>query len=130
MGVVNRCAIGIRARSPMRAWAHAMEPEAPLIDDLEPSLYLIPIQDQDRPPEERLREHVLPIFQEELRCWCEDPSLWPQPLSLELFLLWFDVRFYGLIDDLHMAEPLRNQPTPDERRLLEELLREIDGSDP
>jgi len=64
MGVVNRCAIGVRARSPMRAWAHAMEPEAPLIDDL------------------------------------------------------------------HMAEPLRNQPTPDERQLLEELLREINGSDP
>ncbi len=88
MGVVNRCAIGVRARSPMRAWAHAMEPEAPLIDDLEPSLYLIPLQDQDRLPEERLREHFMPIFQEELRCWCEDPSLWPQPLTLELFLLW------------------------------------------
>jgi len=39
---------------------------------------------QKRPPDERLREHVLPIFQKELRCWCEDPSLWPQPLTLEL----------------------------------------------
>ncbi|EAQ69435.1 hypothetical protein SynRS9909_01319 [Synechococcus sp. RS9909] len=131
MGVVNRCAIGISAKEPMRAWAQAMEPEAPLIDDLEPSLYLIPIQDQDRPPpNERLREHVLPIFREELRCWCEDPSLWPQPLTLELFLLWFDVRFYGLIDDLAMEQPLRNQPTPDEHQLLEELLREINGSEP
>ncbi|EAQ69413.1 hypothetical protein SynRS9909_01344 [Synechococcus sp. RS9909] len=130
MGVVNRCAIGISAKEPMRAWAHAMEPEGTMLAELEPSLYLIPLQDQDRPVEERLREHVLPIFREELRCWCEDPSHWPQPLTLELFLLWFDVRFYGLIDDLAMEQPLRNQPTPDERQLLEELLREINGSEP
>lgn len=64
MGVVNRCAIGVRARYPMRAWAQEMEPEAPLIDDL------------------------------------------------------------------HMAEPLRNQPTQEERQLLEKLLREINGSEP
>ncbi|NDD69915.1 MAG: hypothetical protein EBZ29_11235 [Synechococcaceae bacterium WB9_4xC_028] len=62
MGVVNRCAIGVRARYHMRVWAQEMEPEAPLIDDL------------------------------------------------------------------HMAEPLRNQPTPEERQLLEELLREIESS--
>jgi len=29
-----------------------------------------------------------------------------------------------------MGEPLRNQPTPAERQLLEELLREINGGEP
>lgn len=112
----------------MRAWALEMEPEGPLIDDLESTLYLIQLCEQDWPAEERLQDHFLHIFQEELRCWTDDQQLWPQPLTLALFRRWFEVRFYGLIDDLAMDAPLRNCPTEAERQRLRALLDQIETS--
>jgi hypothetical protein len=48
-----------------------------------------------------------PIFEAELELWCRDRQLWPSPRSYAMFLEWFELRFFPLVEDLG-GEPLRS----------------------
>jgi hypothetical protein len=121
MGVVNRCALGVRAREPLRAWAQTIDPVLEMDWGDDPSLYLIPEYDNDEQGAELLRQGFDEIFQAELDSWCTDPQTWPQERTYELFLEWFEVIFYPVVEDLVDDEELTNEPSDEELALYEEV---------
>ncbi len=121
MGVVNRCALGVRAREPLRAWARTIDPDLETDWGDDPSLYLIPEYDNDEQGEELLRHGFDEIFQAELDSWCTDPQTWPHERTYELFLEWFEVIFYPVVEDLVDDEELTNEPSEEELALYEEV---------
>ncbi|MCS5691846.1 hypothetical protein NZK33_07585 [Cyanobium sp. FGCU-6] len=108
MAVINRCAIAVAPREPMRAWTRPFQTREDMegLGD-EESLYLVPTFDDDKEAQRCLEHHCAAIFRAELELWCRDRSLWPEPLSAELFHRWFQVRLFPLVEDL-AGLPLRS----------------------
>jgi hypothetical protein len=50
-----------------------------------------------------LKENYLRLFEEVLKEWFHDRSLWPQDRSLKLFRRWCDVETHGIVIDLQMV---------------------------
>jgi hypothetical protein len=108
MAVLNRCAVAVAAKPPMREWSRTFWSREDMESVVEEeSLYLIPTYDDEPEAQSILRAHYNGIFQSELELWSRDPSHWPTPLSFDLFVSWFAVRFFPLIEDL-AQEPLRS----------------------
>jgi hypothetical protein len=106
MAVLNRCAIAVAPKSPMREWSRPFwtRQDMESVGD-EQSLYLIPTYDDDDAALALLSHLHEGIFAAELDLWCGDRDLWPSPRSFDLFLQWFSLRFFPLVDDLG-TEPL------------------------
>lgn len=107
MAVLNRCAVAVAPKPPMRDWTRpywTREDMESLGD--EESLYLIPAYDDEEQAVAILRAHHEAIFRSELELWCRDPDQWPSPRGFALFEAWFRVRLFPLVEDL-AAEPLR-----------------------
>lgn len=107
MAVLNRCAVSVTARPPMRHWCRPFmnREDMESLGD-EPSLYLIPPFENEAEAERELQQCWPRIFSTELELWCQDRGLWPQPRSFEMFCAWFDLRLFPLVEDL-AAEPLQ-----------------------
>jgi hypothetical protein len=106
MAVLNRCALAVAPNSPMREWSRPFwtrEDQAGGAAD--ESLYLIPAYDNEGAALAVLSELHEQIFAAELDLWCVDRQLWPSPRSFDLFLQWFSLRFFPLVEDLGV-EPL------------------------
>ena len=58
-------------------------------------------------------EYVLEMFENELAAWDEFGDHWPEPLSRERFLEWFELKPQLMAIDLS-AEPLMLAPLMDE----------------
>ncbi len=108
MAVVNRCAVAVTPRRPMVDWTRPFWTREDMegLGD-EQSLYLLATWDDGPQLEQRLQERWAAIFEAELELWSRDRQLWPSPRSYSMFLQWFDLRFFPLVDDL-ADEPLRN----------------------
>jgi hypothetical protein len=107
MPVVNRCAVAVSARKPMIDWTRPFWTR----EDMEglgeeQSLYLLSTWDEEREIERRLQERWAEIFESELELWSRDRQLWPPSRSYGMFLAWFELRFFPLVEDLS-SEPLR-----------------------
>ncbi|MFN5117666.1 MAG: hypothetical protein ACK5FE_13320 [Cyanobacteriota bacterium] len=99
--VVNRCAVSVCPRQPMRDWSRSfwtLEEREAIQEDQ--SLYLIDPYDSEEAGMELLRQHYGAIFRSELELWCRDQSRWPQARSFDLFQEWFELRFFPLVEDL------------------------------
>ena len=98
---VNRCAVAVCPRQPMREWSRSFwtQEEREAIQE-DQSLYLIDPYDSEEAAMELLRQHYGVIFRSELELWCRDQSLWPQARSFDLFQEWFELRFFPLVEDL------------------------------
>jgi hypothetical protein len=106
MAVINRCALAVAPRAPMREWSRPFwSPEDRLGGATDESLYLIPAYDDQVAALAQLRGLHEEIFAAELDLWCVDRQLWPSPRSFDLFLQWFSLRFFPLVEDLGV-EPL------------------------
>ena len=106
MAVVNRCAVSVAPRQPMIDWTRPFWTR----EDMEglgeeQSLYLLPTWDDEGELEQRLQERWAAIFDAELELWCRDQQLWPTSRSYRMFLAWFELCFYPLVEDLG-GEPL------------------------
>jgi hypothetical protein len=106
MAVLNRCALAVAPKPPMREWSRPFWTR----EDLEggpadESLYLIPAYDDETAALALLRGLHEEIFAAELDLWCVDRQLWPSPRCFDLFLQWFSLRFFPLVEDLGV-EPL------------------------
>jgi hypothetical protein len=128
MAVVNRCAIGVGPRDPLIEWSRQVSRHKPMewgADDQ--SLYLIPTYETDEEALDLLKEGFEAIFAAELDSWCRDQSTWPSPRTFELFLEWFEIRFYPLVEDLCEEELERDEVDEDfieqVRSALEDLPR-------
>jgi hypothetical protein len=106
MAVLNRCAIAVAPKPPMREWTRPFWTREDM-ESLgeEESLYLIPTYDDEAGALALLEEHHDAIFAAELELWCLDPERWPAPRDYALFLDWFSLRFFPLVVDLG-REPL------------------------
>lgn len=108
MAVVNRCAVAVAPRQPMIDWTRPFWTREDMegLGD-EQSLYLLPTWDDAQQLEQQLQQHWATIFEAELELWCRDRQLWPSARSQRLFLEWFDLRFFPLVEDLG-SESLRS----------------------
>jgi hypothetical protein len=106
MAVLNRCALAVAPKAPMREWSRPFWTREDRVGGAEDeSLYLIPSYDDETAALALLRELHEQIFAAELDLWCVDRQLWPTPRSFDLFLQWFSLRFFPLVEDLGL-EPL------------------------
>ena len=106
MAVLNRCALAVAPNPPMREWSRPFwTREDQGGGPADESLYLIPAYDNEGAALAVLSELHEQIFAAELDLWCVDRQLWPSPRSFDLFLQWFSLRFFPLVEDLGV-EPL------------------------
>jgi hypothetical protein len=100
MAVVNRCAVGIAPGQKLLDGAQALDLDINAAGARQPCLYLIPEYESDAEAEQILEEIYAAIFEAELDFWTSDSGSWPAERSYPLFRMWFEVRFYPLIQDL------------------------------
>ena len=107
MAVLNRCALAVAPKPPMREWSRPFwtreDRESGVAQE---SLYLIPVYDDETAALALLRDLHEQIFAAELDLWCGDRQLWPSPRSFDLFLQWFSLRFFPLVEDLGVEPPV------------------------
>jgi hypothetical protein len=107
MAVLNRCALAVAPKPPMREWSRPFwtreDREGGVAQE---SLYLIPVYDDETAALALLRDLHEQIFAAELDLWCGDRQLWPSPRSFDLFLQWFSLRFFPLVEDLGVEPPI------------------------
>ena len=108
MAVLNRCAIAVAPKPPMREWTRPFWTREDMegLGD-EQSLYLLPTWDDEQELRQRLEERWPAIFEAELDLWCRDRELWPKPRDFAMFQAWFELRCFPLVEDLG-AEALRS----------------------
>ena len=105
MAIINRCAVGIGPRQPLIEWSRSVSGEEAISwHENDHGLYLLPPYEDDEEGWEVLQKIYGTIFEKELSSWCADPDLWPGSRSFSMFMDWFEIRFYDLIDDLCEAE--------------------------
>jgi hypothetical protein len=102
---VNRSVAILRPQAPFLDWLKALPGSIDAELTLESltsnsnALLIPPSDDMDA-----LREYVLAqyhsLFQAELADWCDDRSLWPEPLSAELFAQWFAIQIHPVLTDI------------------------------
>jgi len=101
MAVINRCAVGIGPRQPLIEWCRRVSLDEQInCGENDHGLYLLPPYEDAGEGWQILQKVYGRIFEEELKSWCTDASLWPDPRPFSLFQEWFDIRFYDLIEDL------------------------------
>lgn len=100
MVVLNRCAITVTPREPMRTWRRPFETREDMEALEEESLYLVPPFDDEQEAQRCIASHCSAIFEAELDLWCRDRRLWPQQRDAEQFHRWFQVRVFPLVEDL------------------------------
>jgi hypothetical protein len=124
MAIINRCAVGIGPRQPLIEWSRRVSGEEAISwHDNDHGLYLLPPYEDDEEGWEVLQKIYGTIFEKELSSWCADPELWPGPRSFSMFMDWFEIRFYDLIDDLCEAELNHERIDPDFVAEVREALR-------
>jgi len=111
MQTINRDAITVSVRKPLIDWINSLDPLNP-IQYLDPSaydestIYLIEELETEEDFNEWIREHYLELFEEELFGWVTDDSVWPTPLTYELFTEWIQVSYQSVVMDLVYNEPI------------------------
>jgi len=103
MDSVKRSAVTMRPKQPYLDWALGLpDPgEGWTLDQLrsEPSVYLIRRYADDEDAVRALAEACEEIFFEELWAWHQDDRDFPERVSLEMLLQWFDVEFSSMVFD-------------------------------
>lgn len=101
--LVNRCVVAVRPKEPFFAWLKGL----PGCEDLtteeitgDPSVYLLPVFDEEGEQARILSRFFPLIFEKELAAWWTDEALWPVKRDLRIFKRWFDVEFRSVVFDL------------------------------
>ena len=112
MNYLNRSAMIVTAKEPYARWANSLDDTGPrfvLDESKEDTVYLIPEFEEDSEKEKILAKYFADIFEYELWGWWTDETAWPDPITLELFKEWFDVRFYSDVVDVS-RQALKGEP--------------------
>lgn len=109
MKPLNRSGLSIRPRQPFVDWLHSFDAQAPTLDELrnEAMLYLIDEVEAEEDFVKAIDRHWRAIFKNELEAWDEFGDYWPQPLTPELFELWFELDIQLMSFDLSDAALMR-----------------------
>ncbi len=101
MAVVNRCAVAVSPLPPMVDWSRPFWTREDMESvGEEQSLYLVPTYDDEATAMNVLQDHHGAIFEAELEMWCLDRDLWPSPRDFGMFMSWFNVNLFPLVEDL------------------------------
>ena len=109
MSFIYRSALTITRKQPYIDWANGLEDDGPPTADLtldRKAIYLIPEYDISPTASAVLDACWEAIFEEELAMWVEDEAAWPQPLTRQLFDVWFDAEIISSVFDLTPGEAL------------------------
>ncbi len=112
---VNRSMIVIRLKQPYVDWANALPDRLPeesatphtvaaMNDDA--IAYLIPEIGDYREVDHYLDKMWFILFEELLRDWTADITLWPKKRTRKIFNEWFEITVHSLVKDLWSKEPL------------------------
>ena len=101
---INRAALIVRPKQPYVDWANSVDNDGPraILQELrtDPSIYLVEtialLEDFDVLIDDTWEW----IFREQLDGWMRDPNLWPEGLTRERFLQWFDCEVSTMIWDM------------------------------
>ncbi len=100
---INRSALIIRPKQPYIDWANSFDdgPEAS-VEQLpkDHSIYLVDCIDELADIDLLVQDHWEWIFQEQLNGWMRDSDLWPEEMTREMFLEWFDCELSTMIWDM------------------------------
>lgn len=102
---VNRSVALLRPRAPFLDWLRSLPGDVSALPSLEElrgdcNALLIPAADDYASAEDFVRAQYRALFAAELADWCDDESLWPAPLSPNLFAEWFEVEIHSVLTDL------------------------------
>lgn len=103
MNIVNRGYLSVKPKAPFFDWANNFEEDVVLSMEFnsEASLYLITEDFIEEEP--IIKQHFKKIFRNELLAISEDELDWPEEITLELFLEWFDVSLGSMVFDLEKS---------------------------
>lgn len=102
--MLNRSALILRYKQPFVDWINAVDPSpqsaALSRDDVdhERTVYLVELEDEDELTG-WLASHWVELFEEELRGWYTDPSLWPRDRSLQTLNEWCSFELHTVVVD-------------------------------
>ena len=101
---INRAALIVRPRQPYVDWANSMDDDGPKADlrklREQPSIYLVEVVDFLGDFPDLIDKYWAWVFREQLNGWMRDPELWPEGLTREMFLEWFDCELSTMIWDM------------------------------
>jgi hypothetical protein len=97
---INRCAILVKAKKPFYDWINYVDPEFPVQDNDEGTVYLLKELESREKIENWLKRNFLKIFDNELNDYHTDENDWPQKRTYKVFNEWFTVEIASMIVDL------------------------------
>ncbi|MFN5909829.1 MAG: hypothetical protein ACK45H_00710 [Bacteroidota bacterium] len=105
MKIVNRGYVIVRPTSAFWDWANQFAEDDLRVeegDPIEPNVYLIEEDFFDVEP--LIEQNFKKIFKTELTMVNDDEGSWPEKLTIELFLSWFELEFGATVFDLEKAD--------------------------
>ncbi len=104
MKIVNRGFLTVRHLQPFWEWANQFNEDIQFSeeDGVEPNCYLIEEDFMDIEPV--IEQNFKKIFKNELEMACEEEANWPEKLTLELFLSFFDIELGTTVFDLQKSD--------------------------
>lgn len=103
MFIINRSVAIIKPKQPFVDWANSIadEGEQYSIADFSTdcSVILLPVTDSDEDAEAHIKDIFQDVFELELSSWIVDDSMWPENITYNMFLEWFDVKFHSMVFD-------------------------------
>jgi len=97
---INRNAILIKAKKPFYDWINYVDPEFPVVDNDEGTVYLVKEMQTTAKIESWLKRNFDQIFKNELNDYHTDENDWPQKRTYKIFKEWFSVEISSMIVDL------------------------------
>jgi hypothetical protein len=110
MKIVNRGYIIVRPTAQFWNWAKQYTEEDLQVEEgdaIEPNVYLIEEDFFDVEP--LIEQNFKKIFKTELTMVTEEEESWPEKLTQELFLEWFELEFGATVLDLENADLKREK---------------------
>ncbi len=101
---INRAALIVRPKQPYVDWANSVDNDGPraILQELrtDPSIYLVETIDLLEDFDLLIDDTWEWIFREQLNGWMRDADLWPEGLTREMYLEWFDCELSTMIRDV------------------------------
>ena len=101
---IDRSVAIIKPKQPFVDWVNSM-PDAGddqyTISDFSSdcSVILLPVVDSDEHPEAFIKDIFQDLFELELSSWMADDETWPENITYQMFLDWFDVEYHSMVFD-------------------------------
>jgi hypothetical protein len=102
MFIINRSVAIIRPKQPFVDWANTIvDGEQYSVSDFSTdcSVILLPVTDSDEEAEAFIKDIFKDAFEMELSSWVVDDEMWPENITYEMFLDWFEVEYHSMVFD-------------------------------